>query len=69
MIEIIYRDENGQDVAAMRDLDTNCNATKEQAIVIAQKYLQQFPTLTAHVMTAESETVVSRATGWQMMNG
>ena len=50
--------------ARMNDL----TCTRDEAIVIAQKYLKQFPSLTACVLTDETESVVSVATEWQKRN-
>jgi len=69
MLDIIYKDESGQITGTMRRLDKEQGLDRDGAVLIAQKYLQQFPNLTAHVMTADTETVVSRATEWQKRNG
>lgn len=63
---IEYRYE-GQEVAGRM---SNLEMTKDAAVVVAQKYMKQFPAIvSAHVFTGETETVVSRATEWQKRNG
>jgi len=64
MIE--YRNGANEVVATMNEV----HGTKDSAVSIAQKYMTQFPSIiTGHVLTAESETVVTRTTGWQKRNG
>lgn len=63
-MSIEYRDEQNQVVAAMSRL-----RDKDGACLTAQKYLDQFPNLTAHVLTGNSEIVIRRTTEWQRRNG
>ncbi len=51
--------------ARMNDLD----CTMDDAALIAQKYLTQFPSFTACVIGGGYQRVVSRATEWQKRNG
>ena len=64
--KIEYRDEDYTVVSRMNELG---GAGYDAACVIAQKYLAQFPKLTAHVMHAGTETVINQATEWQKRNG
>ncbi len=61
--KIEYRNENGSLSGTMHDV------AKDRACIIAQKYLAQFPDLTANISTATTEQVVSVATEWQKRNG
>lgn len=65
-MQIIYRDNDYSVVARM---EAGVPENADAAGVIAQKYMQQFPSIaSAHIVDDASERVISRTTEWQKRN-